>query len=109
MAKNPTENTSDMDRNTMGKPVNGLKLAVAMVALAMGMACNYGGDHSTPHAPVNPAMGGAPSESDHTSTDVDDQVGGFGTGTDSTGAHDNNVDRSQVKAAPVVADTGKAK
>lgn len=98
-----------MDRNTMGKTGNGLKMAVAMVAVAMVMACNYGGDHSTPHAPVNPAMGGAPSESDHTNTDVDDQVGGFGTGTDSTGAHDNNVDRSQVKAAPVAADNAKAK
>ena len=98
-----------MDRNNMGKAGNGLKLAVAMVAVAMAMACNYGGNHSTPHAPVNPAMGGAPSESDHTNTDVDDQVGGFGTGTDSTGAHDNNVDRSKAAAtAPAAKDSTAA-
>ncbi|MBS1570412.1 MAG: hypothetical protein JST45_13370 [Bacteroidetes bacterium] len=84
--------------NSLSSPVRKhLRLALAMVALSMVVACNYGSNHKTPHAPLNPAMGGAPSESDHTNTDVDDQAGGFGTGSNGA-AQDDNVDRSKAAA-----------
>lgn len=77
-----------------------LGTAVAAVAVALLLSCNFGGDHKTPHAPVNPAMSGSPSESDHTNADVDDLQGGYGTGTAAGGVKDDNTQRTQGSPIP---------
>lgn len=78
-----------------GAAQNKLGLAVAAIAVALLMACNYGGDHKTPHPPVNPAMSGSPSESDHTNADVDDLKDGYGSGTASGAVKDDNTERTK--------------
>ncbi len=93
-----------LNNRTMGvaaKAQNGMRTMLGMLAVALVVACNYGGAHSTPHAPVNPAMVGAPSESDHTNTDAADQAGGYGTGKGGASVKDDNVDRSKEAALPV--------
>ena len=92
----------------------GLIVAGVVVLIAIGavlMAFPGGGDHRTPHAPINAAMGGSPSESDHTNTDADDQVGGFGKGDQQGVVADDNVQRTQGSPMPVPAakDTTSAK
>lgn len=91
---------SGMDRKNSNGSVAGaaqskLVLSVAAVAVALLMACNYGGDHKTPHPPVNPAMSGSPSESDHTNADVDDLKDGYGTGTAGAAVKDDNTERTK--------------
>jgi hypothetical protein len=80
------------------------KTQLQALALCMGMAalvaCNYGSDHRTPHPPVNPAMGGSPSESDHTNADAADLQGGYGTGTDLGSIKDDNTQRTSAGTAP---------
>lgn len=80
-----------------------LGMAVAIAAITLFSACNYGGDNETSHAPVNPAMAGSPQESDHTNTDAEDLQGGYGTGTDEAAVKDDNIDRTQGSPIPVPA------
>ena len=80
-----------------------LGLVVATVAAMLLMACNTGGDHKTPHPPVNPAMSGSPSESDHTNADPADLRGGYGTGTDAGAVKDDNIERTQGSPIPLPA------
>jgi hypothetical protein len=80
---------------------SGILLVVILVVLIW--AFPGGGDHRTPHAPVNRAMAGEPSESDHTNTDFDDQVGGFGKGDLQGKVADDNVERTQGSPMPVPA------
>lgn len=82
-------------------------IAAAVLAAILSPACNMGGDANTPHGAVNPAMGGAPSESDHTNTDVDDQAGGYGTGTAGE-VKDDNVQHLHGAAAPAPKDSSAA-
>ena len=72
-----------------------LGMAVAIAAVTLLAACNFGGDHETSHAPLNPAMQGSPQESDHTNTDADDLNGGYGTGTDEGAVKNDNIERTQ--------------
>lgn len=85
----------------MGIVISGIVTVVIIVALIW--AFPGGGNYSTPHAPVNPAMAGEPSESDHTNTDFDDQVGGFGKGDLQGKVQDDNVERTQGSPMPVPA------
>lgn len=78
-----------------------LGMAIAVAAVTMVAACNYGGDHETPHAPVNPAMQGSPQESDHTNADADDLDGGYGTGTAAGEVKDDNIQRTQGSPIPI--------
>jgi len=77
--------------------------SIVTVIVIVVLLCAFpgGGDHRTPHAPVNPAMAGAPSESDHTNTDADDQVGGFGKGDLQGKVQDDNMQRTQGSPMPV--------
>lgn len=81
--------------NSGADALKNLGMVVGIAAVTLLAACNYGGDHETPHAPVNPAMEGSPRESDHTNTDVDDLQGGYGTGTGDAKVKDDNVERTQ--------------
>ena len=84
-------------------------IVVVIVIVAVLMAFPGGGDDRTPHAPVNAAMSGSPSESDHTNTDADDQVGGFGKGDQQGTVPDDNMERTKGSPMPTaVKDTVKA-
>lgn len=94
-------------RNGIAKAVAGRRMSLGMVvaiaAVTLLAACDYGGDHETPHAPVNPAMQGSPQESDHTNTDAEDLQGGYGTGTGDAMVKDDNTERTQGSPIPVPA------
>lgn len=83
----------------IGFVIAGIVTVVAIVVIIW--AFPGGAGKSTPHAPLNPAMAGAPSESDHTNTDADDQVGGFGKGDLQGQVPDDNVQRTQGSPMPV--------
>ncbi|MEO5585566.1 MAG: hypothetical protein ABIQ75_08935 [Flavobacteriales bacterium] len=90
---------------------NKLGMAVAIATVALLAACNFGGDHETSHAPLNPAMQGSPQESDHTNTDADDLNGGYGTGTDEGAVKNDNIERTQGSPikVPAAKDSSAAK
>ena len=76
-------------------------IVTVIVIVVLVWAFPGGGDHNNPHAPVNAAMAGEPRESDHTNTDFDDQVGGFGKGDLQAKVQDDNVERTQGSPMPV--------
>ncbi len=85
----------------VGFVIGGIVTVIAIVVIIW--AFPGGGGFRTPHAPVNAAMAGEPSESDHTNTDFDDQVGGFGKGDLQGKVKDDNVERTQGSPMPVPA------
>jgi hypothetical protein len=84
----PTTIMSEMKKNGHAAFLGTLAAVVLAICVS---GCNYGGDHKTPHPPVNPAMSGEPSESDHTNTDRDDQQGVYGTETSAAAGKDDNA------------------
>lgn len=72
-----------------------LGMAMSIAAMTVLTACNYGGDHGSSHAAPNPAMEGSPRASDHTNTDANDLMGGYGTGTADAAVKDDNMERTQ--------------
>jgi hypothetical protein len=91
----------------VGLVIVGLVVVIAIVAVLL--AFPGGGDYRTPHAPVSPAMGGAPSESDHTNADADDLVNGFGKGTDAGATADDNIEHVNGASTAIVADSTATK
>ena len=95
--------TDRKNGNVGATTLRNLSMVAAMGAMTLLGACNFGGDHETPHAPVNPAMQGSPQESDHTNADADDLQGGYGTGTGEGAVKDDNIQRTQGSPIPVPA------